>query len=599
MTVEHFQAPDAPGFKLDPRVVGAFGRFAGGFWRGTSALRAWALTLGLAVFLILSTAATVALNQWNRWFFDSLENRDVGGLTHAVFVFGLIVVFMAAVGVGIVLTRETLQVDWRAWIVRHLVDRWLSRQRFYHLNVTGKEPPNPEYRISDDTRWATEPLVDLGIGLVLAVVGAAAFISILWTVGGSYTLELGTLGPVTIPAYMVLVALTYGLLASGLMLWVGAPLVGYVGRKNEAEGYFRFAMMRIRDNAESVALMNGARYEQAVLGRFYDTVVARWMAIVWQHGHLTWITNASGPMIPIVPLLFAAPKYISGELTLGQVTQLAAAFVQVQIAISWVVDNYNRVAEWYASARRVMDIVTACAAIDPDIEAIAPTPARPAPGKGATVRLSDFEIADGSGRPLLSGDDLAARPGEAVHVHGDSSTGKSTLVRVFAGLWPTARGKLTLPDRSEVMIAPQKSYLPLGSLRGALLYPEPALKMSDERLRSALETVDLAVLGGRLDEVSRWDQVLSNGERQRLAMARLLVHRPRVIILDDALSALEEAAQSALIARLRMELPEATIVTLAQRPAPPSGHDRQLVLQRRAGRPILVGAKEPVLAEVN
>jgi putative ATP-binding cassette transporter len=398
---------------------------------------------------------------------------------------------------------------------------------------------------------------------------------------------------------MVLVALTYGLLASGLMLWVGAPLVGYVGRKNEAEGYFRFAMMRIRDNAESVALMNGARYEQAVLGRFYETVVARWMAIVWQHGHLTWITNASGPMIPIVPLLFAAPKYISGELTLGQVTQLAAAFVQVQIAISWVVDNYNRVAEWYASARRVMDIVNACAAIDPDIEAISPTPARPTPGKGAAVRLSDFEIADGSGRPLLSGDDIAARPGEAVHVHGDSSTGKSTLVRVIAGLWPTARGKLTLPDRSEVMIAPQKSYLPLGSLRGALLYPDPALKMSDERLRSALETMDLAALGARLDEVARWDQVLSNGERQRLAMARLLIHRPRVIILDDALSALEEAAQSALLARLRLELPEATIVSLAQRPAPPGGHDRQLVLQRRAGRPILVGAKEPALAEVN
>src|SRR5215468_4014836 len=483
MTLAHFHAPDAPGFKLDPRVIVAFGRFGGGFWRGDSAGVAWALSLGLAACLLLSTAATVALNRWNRWFFDNLAARDVGALTQAVLVFAVIIASMAAVGVGIVLARETLQVRWRAWIVEHLVDRWLARQRFYHLNVTGKEPPNPEYRISDDTRWATEPLVDLGIGLLLAVAGAAAFISILWSVGGSISIALGSWGTVTVPAYMVWVALAYGLLASGLMLWVGAPLVGFVGRKNEAEGYFRFAMMRIRDNAESVALMNGARYEQAVLGRFYDTVVARWMAIVWQHGHLTWITNASGPMIPIVPLLFAAPKYISGELTLGQVTQLAAAFVQVQIAISWVVDNYNRVAEWYASARRVMDIVTACTAIDPDIEAIAPTPARPAPGKGAAVRLSDFEIADGSGRPLLSGDDLAARPGEAVHVHGDSSTGKSTLVRVFAGLWPAARGKLTLPDRSEVMIAPQKSYLPLGSLRGALLYPDPALKMSDERLR--------------------------------------------------------------------------------------------------------------------
>jgi vitamin B12/bleomycin/antimicrobial peptide transport system ATP-binding/permease protein len=596
MSVSHFQAPDAPGFKLDPRVVGAFGRFAGGFWRGATAFRAWALTLGLAAFLILSTAATVALNHWNRWFFDSLEARDVGGLTHAVLVFAVIIAFMAAIGVGIVLTRETLQVDWRAWIVKHLVDRWLSRQRFYHLNVTGKEPPNPEYRISDDTRWATEPLVDLGIGLVLAVVGAAAFISILWTVGGSYTLELGSLGPVTIPAYMVIAALAYGIIASGLMMWVGAPLVGFVGRKNEAEGYFRFAMMRIRDNAESVALMNGARYEQAVLGRFYETVVARWMAIVWQHGHLTWITNASGPMIPIIPLLFAAPKYISGELTLGQVTQLAAAFVQVQIAISWVVDNYNRVAEWYASARRVMDIVDACDAIDPQIEATSPTPTRPTAAQGATLRLSDFEIGDGTGRPLLSGADLSAGPGEAVHVHGDSSTGKSTLVRVLAGLWPVARGGLTLPDRSEVMITPQKSYLPLGSLKGALLYPNPTLQMSDDRLRAALDKVDLGALGGRLDEVARWDQVLSNGERQRLAMARLLIHEPRVIILDDALSALDESAQAAILARLRSELPDATIVSLAQRPAPAGVHDRQLVLERGADNTALMGSHAPELA---
>ena len=289
------------------------------------------------------------MNHWNRWFFDSLEARDVAAVTSSVAVFALIIAAMAAVGVGIVLTRETLQVRWRAWVVEQLVARWLGNRRFYHLNVTGKEPPNPEYRISDDTRWATEPLVDLGIGLVLAVAGAAAFISILWTVGGSITLNLGSGSTFTIPAYMVWVALAYGVIASGLMLWVGAPLVGYVGRKNEAEGYFRFGMMRVRDNAESVALMNGARYEQAILGRFYETVVARWMAIVWRHGHLTWITNSVGPMKPIVPLLFAAPKYLSGDLTLGQVTQLAAAFIEVQIAISWVVDNYNRVAEWYAS----------------------------------------------------------------------------------------------------------------------------------------------------------------------------------------------------------------------------------------------------------
>jgi vitamin B12/bleomycin/antimicrobial peptide transport system ATP-binding/permease protein len=593
MTVQHFQAPDAPGFKLDPRVVAAFGRFAGGFWQGTTAGRAWALTLGLAACLILSTAATVALNYWNRWFFDSLAARDAEALGQTVAVFALIIAAMAAIGVGIVLTRETLQVRWRAWIVERLVARWLGRQRFYHLNVSGKEPPNPEYRISDDTRWATEPLVDLGIGLLSAVVGAAAFISILWSVGGSLNLDLGSAGSFTLPAYMVWLALAYGAVASGLMLWVGAPLVGYVGRKNEAEGYFRFAMMRVRDNAESVALMNGGRYEQAVVGRFYDTVIARWMAIVWQHGRLTWITNSCGPMKPIVPLLFAAPKYLAGELTLGEVTQLAAAFVEVQIAISWVVDNYNRVAEWYASARRVMDIVDACDAIDPEIDAIGPAPGPRTAGAG--VRLADFEIADGGGRPLLAGRDLSAAAGEMVHVHGDSSTGKSTLVRVLAGLCSAARGSLTLPDPSQVMITPQKSYLPLDSLKGALLYPNPSLQVPDETLLAALANVGLEALGSRLDDRARWDQVLSNGERQRLAIARLMIHKPRLIILDDALSALDEPAQAALLARLRGELPEAAIVTLAQRAAPDGVHDRQLALKRRPDSAALLDARPPEL----
>jgi putative ATP-binding cassette transporter len=595
MTAEHFQAPDAPGFKLDPRVVGAFGRFSGGYWQGATKLNAWLLTLALGACLLLSTAATVALNHWNRWFFDSLEARDVESITQAVFVFALIIAAMAAVGVGIVLSRETLQVRWRAWMVSQLVDRWLGRQRFYHLNVSGKEPPNPEYRISDDTRWATEPLVDLGIGLLLAVAGSVAFISILWTVGGSITFDPGLTGPITIPAYMVVVALAYGFIASGLMLWVGGALVGFVGRKNEAEGYFRFAMMRIRDNAESVALMNGARYEQAILGRFYETVVARWLAIVRQHGHLTWITNASGPMIPIVPLLFAAPKYIAGDLTLGQVTQLAAAFVQVQIAISWVVDNYSRVAEWYASARRVMDIVDACDQVD--AEAAVEGAARPTDRtRGTAVRLTDFEIADGTGRPLLWGADLSAAPGESVHVSGESSTGKSTLVRVLSGLWPSERGQLTMPDSAQVMVTPQKSYLPLGSLKGALFYPDPALGISDIRLQAALERVGLGALTSRLEEVARWDQVLSNGERQRLAIARVLIHRPQVVILDDALSALDEASQQMVLSRLRSDLAEATIISLGQRPAPAGLHNRQLVLERQADGAELIPMAGPALA---
>ena len=367
-------------------------------------------------------------------------------MTQAVFVFALIIAAMAAIGVGIVLSRETLQVRWRAWMVEQLVDRWLGRQRFYHLNVTGKEPPNPEYRISDDTRWATEPLVDLGIGLLLAVVGAAAFISILWTVGGSYTLDLGLAGTITIPAYMVMVALAYGFLASGLMLWVGAPLVGFVGRKNEAEGYFRFAMMRIRDNAESVALMNGARYEQAMLGRFYETVVARWMAIVWQHGHLTWITNASRADDPHRAVAVrraevhlrrahAGPGDAAGRRLRAGADRHLLGGRQLQprcrvVRLGPPRHGHRRCLRPWTADRR--DLAGA---------------AHPVARAATTVRLTDFEIADGTGRPLLSGAELSAGPGEAVHVHGESSTGKSTLVRVLAGLWPSERGELTMPDR--------------------------------------------------------------------------------------------------------------------------------------------------------
>jgi putative ATP-binding cassette transporter len=596
MSSEHIQAPDAPGFRLDLRVVAAFGRFAGGYWRADrTRWGAWGLTLGLAACLALSVAATYALNLWNRWFFDSLEARNVDAVRQAVLVFPLIIAWMAAVGVSTVLSRETLQVHWRAWIVRQLVERWLGNRRFYHLNVTGKEPPNPEYRISDDTRWATEPLVDLGIGLVQSFGSAALFISVLWTVGGSISITLGSARSLTIPGYMMWMSLAYGAIASGLMLWVGAPLVGFVGRKNEAEGYFRFAMMRVRDNAESVALMNGARYEQAILGRFYDTVVARWMAMVWRHGRLTWISNTFGPMTQyqIVPLLFAAPKYLSGDLSLGEVTQLAFAFAQVQLAISWVVNEFNRVAEWYASARRVMDIVTACDAIDGEI----PAPARePGADEAPTVALDGVAVIDGSGRQLVADASLAAGAGEAVHISGESSTGKSVLVRVLAGLWPCARGSVAAPGARCVMILPQRSYLPLGSLRGALLYPEPDLAVNKHRLAGALERVGLGALVPRLDEVARWDQVLSNGERQRLAVARLLLHTPQVAVLDDALSALDDDAKEALLKRIRGDLPDALVITLAQRPAPDGRHDRQLVLERGAEGATLAPLSTPTLA---
>ena len=572
-------ATSAQSFSLDPRVAKAFLRFSGGYWSGATAVQAWLLTLGLAAFLITSVGATAGLNWWNRWFFDALERRDQASAALAVPVFFGIIAAMAAIGVGIVLTRETLQVRWRAWLVDQLVDRWLGSQRFYHMGVMGREPANPEYRIADDTRWATEPLTDLAIGLLSAVVGAATFISILWFVGGSYTLRWGT-SQLTIPAYMVVLALLYGAVASGLMLLVGRPLVGSVGHKNAAEGHFRAALTRLRENADSIALLDGARSEQAILRGAYRDVVTRWIAIVRQHGRLTWITNASGPMIPIVPLLFAAPKYLAGELTLGQVTQLAAAFVQVQMAISWIVDNYNRIAEWYASARRVMDIVEACDAVDVQLPAERAAGIGVDAGAAGGFALHGIAIHDRQGRVLVHEADLEISPGQRAHVTAASSMGKTLLVRSIAGLWPWGKGRIERPVGGDIMIVPQKSYLPLGSLRDTLQYPSVDAATSAETLAAALSACGLAHLVPRLDAVERWEQVLSNGERQCLAFARILVHRPTVVVLDDAWSALEEKTQRDLLAVLRRSLPGTAVLSFGQRPAVAGFHERHIEIFR-------------------
>lgn len=563
---------------LDPKIAYAFCRFAGGWWRGPTSSQAWLLTLGLGLCLAASTVVTVALNHWNRWFFDALEQKNVAALWQAVLWVGLIVAVMAAVGVGIVLTRETLQVRWRAWLIERLLGVWLFQNGFYHLQTSRTEPANPEYRIADDTRWATEPLTDLGIGLVIAVLNAAAFISILWSVGGSYTLTIGAT-PITIPAYMVIVALAYGITMSLIMLRIGRPLPTYVYDKNEREGDFRFQLMRLRENAESVALMDGAIHERRLLGRTYDGVVSAWLRIVRRHGHVTWITNTSGPLIPIVPLMCAAPKYLSGDLTLGQVTQLAGAFIAVQGAISWLVDNFNRISEWYASARRVMDIVDASGGHVPVIGMV----------QGHDrLKLERLTVCEPSGAVVLRDIDLELKRGETVYIQGETSIGKTTIARALSGLWTAGSGTIHMPAEGhggQLVIVPQKPYLPLGSLREALTYGtalQGRRANLDVDFAADLVRVGLGALAGDLDTVARWDQRLSMGERQRLGIARALIAGTSVIVLDDALSALDDRSQADMLRALRARDKDTIIICLAQTP-PPAGIDPRIVHLVRDG----------------
>ena len=564
---------------LDRKVFRDFFVLAAGWWTGATARRAWFLTAALAACLIVNVGINFAVNTWNRRFFDALENTDTPTVFWAVIVFLGLVVCAAGVGVGIVLSRETLQVRWREWLIGSLFDRWIGGQRYYRMGLARTEPANPEYRIADDTRLATEPIVDFAIGLLSSIVSALTFVGVLWVVGGALTVQVGGT-TLWIPGYMVLAALFYGIAMSALMLWVGRRLPGAVARRNEAEAKLRFELTRLRENAESVALIRGEADERRALGATYQDLVQRWLGVVRRHGHITWLTNGSGVFVPVLPLLLAAPKYLSGEFTLGQVTQLAGAFLQVQVAIAWLVDNFRALAQCYASMQRVTELTNAIDDIDGDFERGQAGGVVIEPSGTGAVRLDDLTISDRSGRALIDHAHARIEPGEKVMVSGESGTGKSTLVRALAGLWPWGSGAIALPAGGTIAFVPERAYLPAGTLRGALLYPAQTLAVDDAILSEALTEAGLGYLSQRLDEVDRWDQTLSNGERQRLAIARLLVQRPDLVILDGATSALDEGGEARLMATLVAALEGSTLISVGLRPGLEALHDRKLLLSR-------------------
>lgn len=551
-----------------------FLRLARGFWSGTTRTQAWLLTVLLAVCLCFNLAAALAVNAWHKFFFDALEQKN----THSILIgLGLILalaVVSAAASVAQLQTRTRMQLRWRQWLTRTLITRWLSHRHFYQLTIVQTDADNPEARIAEDGRTAIDLLVDFSLGVVNAVLAAVSFISILWFVGGSLKVA-----GVIIPGYMVFACIAYSALSTFGMFLLGRQLVQRVEERTAGEAQLRYELTRVKDNAEIIALMAGDDDEHARLDATFSELVQRCLrALMWQ-ARMMWLSGGNYVLAPVVPLLLGAPKYLAGEMTLGSLMQAAAAFTQVQVALNWLADNAVRLADWFAASHRVTQLSDAIDHLEASLG-----------GQHETITLGDspdnrihlrnLNIALHDGRVMIDGAEAYVSPGEKVLVKGDSGTGKSTLIRAMAGLWPWGSGEILRPAWAAISFMPQRPYFPLGTLRAALLYPNQDMIVEDAKLHEALVRCGLEHLISRLDETDQWGTLLSGGEQQRLAFARVLINPPDILIMDEPTSALDELSQFKLMEYMRDLLSKTTVIHAGHRHGLDRFHDREIQLTR-------------------
>ncbi|MFZ2159898.1 MAG: ABC transporter ATP-binding protein/permease [Bradyrhizobium sp.] len=556
---------------------------AKGFWGVAGGRLAWVLTGGLLVLIFLQLSFQYGINLWNRAIFDAIEKRDAAVVLHLTAVFFPLAIGSVLLGVVQVYTRMGIQRRWRAWLTSSVISRWLKNGRYYQLNLVSGDHQNPEYRIAEDLRVATDAPVDFATGVTSAFLSATTFIIVLWTIGGALTLTIAG-ATVTIPGFLVVAAVLYAAIASGSMVVIGRNFVAISESKNQTEAEYRYALMRVRENGESIALLGGEEEERSGIDRSFGKVLKEWALLCGQHMRTTIVSQGSSLIAPVIPILLCAPKFLEGSMTLGQVMQAASAFTIVQSAFGWLVDNYPRLAEWNAGARRIASLMMSLDGLERAETGEGLNRIKRGETEGNTMlRLNDLSVTLDDGTAVVGEAEILIEPGEWVLVSGESGTGKSTLVRAIAGLWPWGGGSVDFHGDRRLFMLPQKPYVPSGTLRRAAAYPAAAEDWSIEQIGEALDKVGLGQLKGRIEEEAPWDQTLSGGEKQRLAFARRFLHRPDIIVLDEATSALDDRSQDKLMELLNEELKDATVVSVAHRAELEAFHSRKITLERRKG----------------
>jgi putative ATP-binding cassette transporter len=538
-------------------------------WPYLTPRRSWRPMLTLALLLFLAMFAvrmTVLFSFWYNGFYSALQALDQSAFWHFLGIFAVLASVHVVRSLADSYAGQAFDIHWRVWLNERLTRDWLGAGAYYRGHFLDEPVDNPDQRIEQDISQFVTGSRTLAIGALSAIVSLVAFTSILWGLSG----PLAVAG-VEIPRAMVFMVYLYVIVATWFAFKIGRPLIKLNFLSERLTANFRYALVRLRENAENVAFYQGEDVERATLWTRFTSYIANLWARVYRGLKFDGFNLSVSQVAVVFPFILQAPRFFSGAIKLGDVMQTSQAFGQVQDSLSFFRSSYDAFAQYRATLDRLngfLDANEAARAL-PSVQTLA---------KPDGMDIDGLNVSRPDGTQLLRDLNLRLHPGQALLIKGPSGSGKTTLLRALAGLWPYAQGRVLRPQGASALFLSQRPYLPLGDLRGVVAYPGLAQPEDDARLVDALRQVNLGHLAGRLDEVQDWSRILSIGEQQRVAFARVLYNRPAVVFLDEATSATDEGLEHSLYSLLRSALPDSMLVSVGHRSTLDTFHTHRLDL---------------------
>jgi putative ATP-binding cassette transporter len=526
-------------------------RMSAAFWASRERNQLVMLAAGLVVVVAATAYMQIRLNAWNQPFYDALTHKDMPVFIRQLRVFAELAAILLVLNVSQVWLNQTSRVVLRQGLVHDLLDQWLTPLRAFRLSNAGAIGQNPDQRLHADAQHLTELMTDLGIGLLQATLLLLSFIGVLWVLSQQMILPLAG-QRLHVPGYMVWCALLYAGTASFLSWRVGRPLIALDAERYAREANLRFALVRANEELEGITIYGGEADEKQHLNRVFASVLEVSRRIVGATTRLTWITAGYGWFTIVAPILVAAPSYLTGEMSFGQLMVAVGAFNQVQTSLRWFVDNFSSIADWRATLLRVASFRAAVISMDNLGESTSRIDLQES--ESPAIRIDELQVAAPAGAIQLSEAQLQLRPGERVLITGERGAERTIFFRALIGLWPWGKGRIVRPARQSMMFLPARAYVPPGTLRAALCYPCATHDFDDAATERALAAVGLERLQPQLDAALRWDRQLNDDEKQSLAIARVILQRPQWLVLNGVFEGLDAASRGRIETILGGEL---------------------------------------------